>query len=170
MLAFVTPPRMTWRFAPLDAHGLHPSKIVLQHEYQRRRAGQRHGVVGTVDFVSCVKAPSISVLQRRNWSCAFEHNGYGSRQQLMHTTTLKDLRLTNAVGLKSGCPTEGKLLPCLPSNNSKIVNLIPVCSSTHRAYQRWLTVHINDRYRYVWGHAIDMEAHIIDRSVSKAEY
>ena len=124
MWPFVTPPRMTWRLAPLDTHGFHPFKIALKHEYQRRRAGNRHGIVDTVDFVTCVREAVIRVLHRRNWSSAFEHNGYGSRQSLIHTTTLKDLRLASAVGLEPGCPSQGELSLCLPTNKSKIATLV----------------------------------------------
>ena len=124
MWAFVTPPHMTWRLAPLDTHVFHPFKIAVQQEYQRLRAGQRHGVVDTVGFVSCVRAAIMRVFRHRNWSHAFEHNGYGSRQSLVHTTTLKDLRLTTVVGLDAGCPNEGELSLCLPTNRAKIVKLV----------------------------------------------
>ena len=122
--AFVTPPRMTWRLAPLDTHGFHPFKITLQQEYQRRRAGQRNGIIDTVGFVACVRAAVVAVLHCVNWSGAFEHNGYGSRQGLIHSTTLKDLRLTAIVMLEDGCPTEKELSLCVPANKPKTVKLV----------------------------------------------
>ena len=115
---------MTWRLAPLDTHGFHPFKIALQQEYQRRRAGLRHGIIDAVGFVACVRAAVVTVLHGGNWSRAFEHNGYGSRQGLVHSTTLKDLRLTAAIVLEGGRPTEEELSLCVPSNKPKTVNLV----------------------------------------------
>ena len=124
MWVFVTPPRMTWRLAPLDTHGFHPFKIALQQEYQRRRAGLRHGMIDTVGVVVCVRAAVVAVLHCGNWSRAFEHNGYASRQGLIHSTTLKDLRLTTAIMLDGGCPTDEELSLCVPSNKPKTVKLV----------------------------------------------
>ena len=115
---------MTWRLAPLDTHGFHPFKIALQQECQRRRAGHLHGIIDAVGFVAGVRAAVVTVLHCVNWGGAFEHNGYGSRQALIHLTTLKDLRLTATIILPAGCPSDDELSLCVPSNKAKTMTLL----------------------------------------------
>ena len=84
----------------------------------------RHGICDTLDFVACVKEAIIKVFHFRKWSSAFEHNGYGSSQTLVHMSTLADLRLTNPPNVELGCPTVTELSLCLPRNMPNSVQLV----------------------------------------------
>ena len=101
----IIPPRLTWLIQPLDTHVFASMKTAMRDAYQARvgRSGGR--ALSTKDWVDTVTNSIYCFLRRGDWARAFDHNGFGSRQEHLSQRVLDGLRLDRRPAILAAAPS-----------------------------------------------------------------
>jgi hypothetical protein len=92
----VVPNGCTWLLQPCDTHVFRRYKAYIRQEYNQEQATSRAHFVPVEKLVTIVCRAIRFVLQARNWSASFDHNGYGAGQTMLSSRVLNGLQWKQA--------------------------------------------------------------------------
>ena len=110
----LVPALMTWLLQPLDTHTFALYNMCLQNEYQMARIRTADGIVGVAELLGAMCGAIRQVLEGRDWSHAFAHDGFGSTQGEVSERVLRELQVDAPPVISSSLPTEDQLQLCFP--------------------------------------------------------
>ena len=110
----IVPAGMTHELQPLDTHCFSAFKNSLRGRYAAARGRHLHGDVPMPVFVGCVRESIDEVIMGRQWSSAFQHNGFGHNQASVARRLWESVGLQAHESVSWGAPTLTQIQLCLP--------------------------------------------------------
>ena len=121
----IIPPKLTWLLQPLDTHVFASMKRAVRDAYQTRLGANGGLALSMRDWVGVVCHTVYRFLAPRDWARAFDHNGFGSKQQLVSRRVLTGLELTAIPEVSSTEPTRSQLASLWPRGARVEAALVP---------------------------------------------
>ena len=112
--AVVIPARLTRLLQPLDTHVFRRYKAMLQEECQAARARSPNGQFLVVHLIPCICACVLGLLQRCDWSGAFDGDGLSAGQERVRDRIKREMQLVDVPVVAATKPTVDELRPCFP--------------------------------------------------------
>lgn len=110
----VVPAQTTWLLQPLDTHAFYAYKAHLQKAYQSARIRSEGGIVGIAGLVASVVVSIDNVLCSRDWSGAFNDNGFSAGQAHVSARVVESLGSGVLPAVSAEKPTAMQLALCFP--------------------------------------------------------
>ena len=110
----LVPAKTTWLLQPLDTHAFQSFKIQLRNAYQRARVQAGRHDLSVKDFLACIYEAIHSVLEGRDWSSAFNENGFGHGQAETRAYIKRQLGVESPLVVASARPSLEQLQCVFP--------------------------------------------------------
>ena len=105
----IIPPKETYLLQPLDTHAFAQMKRFLRDRYQARVGREGRAALSVRSWVDVATNAVYCYLRSVPWSRAFDHNGFGSAQQLVSARVLTALEMTGPPDVASTRPSDAQL-------------------------------------------------------------
>ena len=112
--AVVVPAKMTRLLQPLDTHIFLAYKIYLQKAYQAARVRSASGDLDVAGLLECIRDGVVSIFHDRQWSTAFDADGFTPGQTALRASIMTELELAAPPVIPATRPSLEQVSHCFP--------------------------------------------------------
>ena len=127
----IVPAKLTWLIQPADTHVFYKYKMYLKKRYAEAVACSQEGALNLREVLLAMNAGVRYVCQARDWSYAFDDNGFGKQQQLLRTSIADAAGFELPLSMPAAIPNLWQLRSIWPAGSDVPLDAVfaPILSS-----------------------------------------